>query len=238
MTIPDVYFSGRLLYFHDVFTFRITGAAKKAAKSSLLHQHGIAAFAAKGVCNFRFLRFDDTVLSFFNLYDVLAFRVSGAAKKWAKFAAFHCHLSATLLARDVTDFFLNSCNGATFFHFNINNVPAFRIACAAEKRAKFAAFHCHRKAAFLASLFYFHRLVFCGDDLTIVSTGKIHGILACWIVGAGYELTVFTPLYNHVTSAFITYLVSWSFFSLDISHVRLGIFELFFKRLIEVFQCI
>ena len=153
-----------------------------------------------------------------DFHDGFTLWVSGATEKTAKPSTLNQHGPTACAAECVRNFRFPRLDNTCLIFFHLYDVLAFWVSGATQKWAEFASFDCHRTAAFLARSICFHLLVFCWYDLTIVSTGKILGILACWIIGAGDELSVFPPLYDHGTSAFFTDFICWRFFYLDISH--------------------
>ena len=152
-----------------------------------------------------------------------AFRIIGTAKEYFP-------LSCTSFAEVSRTVFFGT------FHSCIKRlrILTLGITGTSEESAEFHLFDNHVPAAMVTNGICYFR--FCLTGFSILVLNKIHCIFTFRIIGTGNKFSVFTPFYYHRISALITDNVSRSFFPLDISHFLSGLFKIFLKRRVEIFQ--
>src|SRR5271157_612997 len=152
-------------------------------------------------------------------------RIVGATKKYFSFLrSFFADLPRAFLFRTL------------YAEVDGHGILAFRISGAAQKFSKPSLLHDHAFTAVTA--YHVSGRGLSGASVFLVAIGDIHRILAGRVVGTGYKPAPLAPFYNHRALTLVAYNIRRRFFLLDISHMQLGILELFFKRGIEIIQCV
>ena len=158
-------------------------------------------------------------------YGKCAGRIVSATEKYFSFLrSFFTKLSRAFLFRTL------------YAEVDGHGILTFRISGTAQKLSKPAFLDDHAFAALTA--YYVRRQGLTGARVRLVALGDIHRILAGRVVGTGDKPAPLAPFYDHRALTLVAYNIRRCLFLLDISHMQLGILEFFFKRGIEIIQCV